>query len=175
MADKNESDSDEEEFQAYFGKDDEPDDKSADESDVESDAEIVPEVVADDATDDDGSEVGDVVADDDDLLDDDIEVLGNAIHVYKFVPSDERRTPNFIGKYELNNLLSARADLISKHNDCYVDCNELDDPYKMALAEYNQKKCPLKLHRVVGERYDKTTNTFITFIEQWDVNEINSG
>lgn len=172
------------ELDEIFGNDDELDDNDIEETvddndDNEDNASNTSEksnvesLVEDDI--DIDSDIGDndAVEDGDDLLDDDIKVSKNTKFVYVYVPDDERRTSNYIGKFDLTNILSTRAELISKNNDPYVDCSDLDDPYKMALREFEQRKCPLYLEKQVGEHYDPSTDTLTIYIERWDINQIN--
>jgi hypothetical protein len=88
------------------------------------------------------------------------------------IDPDKRKTSNYITKAEMTELTSIRATQISSRVNAMVDIGNLNDPIKIAQLEFNLRRCPLILRRTVKEVYDKNTNTLITYVEDFDVNEM---
>jgi len=88
------------------------------------------------------------------------------------VSDDERITPNILSKYEMTRIISIRATQISEHNNPMIDVSDLTDPIKMAKRELMERKCPLTLRRVIGDRKNVKNGEMETFMEIWHPNEM---
>ena len=74
------------------------------------------------------------------------------------VQNDERITSNILQRYEIAQIIAGRARQIEKNTRVFTDCSGLTDPIEMAKKELYDRKCPLFIHRYVGEGY----------YEEWD-------
>lgn len=78
----------------------------------------------------------------------------------KIIPDDERYTSDFMTLYEFTSVLGIRTQQISKDGQSYIESNDMT-PKETAIKELYEKKCPLKIRRVVGDR-----------VEIWGCNEL---
>jgi len=75
---------------------------------------------------------------------------------------ENRRTSEFMTKFECCNLISLRAKQIEDGGPIFVDEGELTDPREIAKLEIQQRKCPLSIIRYITD----------TIVEEWDANEM---
>ena len=78
------------------------------------------------------------------------------------VPSQYRKTSEYMSIYEYTEVISNRAKQIENGSMIFVDIGNESDPIKMAELELRLKKCPLLIRRLI------TSN----IAEIWDVNEM---
>lgn len=67
------------------------------------------------------------------------------------VKPEDRRTSSLLSEYEYTQIICMRAEQILKHNNPFVDTDETD-PVKIAKLEIEQKRCPIRILREVGEK-----------------------
>jgi hypothetical protein len=83
------------------------------------------------------------------------------------VKPDERRTKDMLTRAEISEIISIRADQISKNTIVFTDCTGLTDPIDMAKKEFNDRKTPLILQRRIGEKI--VGGVMKEYVERWDV------
>jgi DNA-directed RNA polymerase subunit K/omega len=83
-----------------------------------------------------------------------------------YVPDDERETSNVLSVTELAGVIAIRAAQISKDGQYYVDLEGEYKPEAIARKEVYERRCLLKVSRLVGQT--SKTSTY----ELWDVNEM---
>jgi|SRR3989344_1308125 len=88
------------------------------------------------------------------------------------IAPEHRKTSNMITKTEMTEIISIRADQISNNANVMVPVDGLDNPIAMAKKEFNMRRCPLKLRRVVKKAYDRHRNMQVKYVEDWDVNKM---
>ena len=127
-------------------------------NDVEVDTEVDDaDVEVDDA---------DVEVDDDDAdVDADMEVdneVDNTITNMVIINSNNRITSSVLTMAEFVKVLGIRATHIDKGSPIYTDITDITDVKLMALKEIKEKKCPLKIRRMISPNR----------CEVWNVNEM---
>jgi DNA-directed RNA polymerases I, II, and III subunit RPABC2 len=91
-------------------------------------------------------------------------------HERIIITGDDRITTSKMSMFEITELISIRGEHISKFADCYVSINGLSDPMDMAKRELMARKCPLVIHRHIG---DMTVNGELQlYYELWYPNEM---
>lgn len=91
----------------------------------------------------------------------------------EWVPPEMRLTSNRLSRFEMTEIYSIRGTQIAEYNNCFVETAGIDDPKKMAMEELKQRKCPLLLRRVVGEKIipgDPPVKRLL--VELWNPNEM---
>lgn len=73
--------------------------------------------------------------------------------VNKRIPNEERKTSQYMTKYERARVLGVRATQISANAPVLVDLEGETDPLAIALKELNQKKMPLVVRRYMPDGY----------------------
>lgn len=73
--------------------------------------------------------------------------------VNKRIPNEERKTSQYMTKYERARVLGVRATQISQNAPVLVDLEGETDPLAIALKELNQKKMPLVVRRYMPDGY----------------------
>ena len=63
------------------------------------------------------------------------------------VKPENRKSSNIMNRFEMCDVISIRAQQISKDNKYMIDVTDLDDPIRIAKRELMQRKCPLVLRR----------------------------
>lgn len=128
------------------------------------------EVDVDDADDTD-VDVADVEvdaddADDTDVDDTDVDVdvadVDNTITNMIIINSNNRITSSVMTMAEFVKVLGIRATHIDKGSPIYTDITDITDIKLMALKEIKEKKCPLKIRRMISPNR----------CEVWNVNEM---
>lgn len=71
--------------------------------------------------------------------------------VNKRIPNEERKTSQYMTKYERARVLGVRATQISANAPVLVDLEGETDPLAIALKELNQKKMPLVVRRYMPD------------------------
>lgn len=96
--------------------------------------------------------------------------LINVIEMEKLLNSTDKCTSDKITKYEYTKVIGLRATQISRGMPALVDTQELDDPYLIAIKEYQEDKIPFIIKRPLpdGESFEywrlgdlKKNDTFI--------------
>jgi DNA-directed RNA polymerase I, II, and III subunit RPABC2 len=78
------------------------------------------------------------------------------------VPKERRKTSEVITLFEFTDIISNRAEQISKNSPIFTPIGSESDPIKMAEMEIKMKRCPLSIRRMLSN------NT----AEIWEVNEM---
>lgn len=138
-----------------------------------SSGEEIPELDEEDQNDDD-----DLVNDeDDDISDDEDETpvvfgsikKGDRHHRYIIViPESERITSDVIQSQEIVEAIGIRASQIEGGSPVFTDVSGIQDPISMAHKEFNDRKNPLILERIIAEC--PSEHTF--HVEHWKVREM---
>jgi DNA-directed RNA polymerase I, II, and III subunit RPABC2 len=80
------------------------------------------------------------------------EITKSDIQEILIVKDENRMTSDRISLYEYTETVGARAEAISRFNNCMVDITGLTDPIKMAEREFRMRKCPLLIQREIGTK-----------------------
>lgn len=123
----------------------------------------------------DGEDISEVEDSDEEDVIPIAEINQNITKVY-IVKPENRMTSDFLSVQEQTEIVSIRAEMISKDNDCQVPIDGLTDPIKMGQRELMGRKCPLIVRREIGEKkeMDPETKTLVAtkYYEYWDPNEM---
>ena len=98
-----------------------------------------------------------------DFYNPDKEVL-NLMKNIRIVKNDERRTSEFLTKFEFTEVVSQRAKHIESGSMIFTDYENLSDPISIAKKEIFDKKCPLSIIRMYNDMIG----------EIWQVNELHN-
>ena len=83
------------------------------------------------------------------------------------VADSKKITDNRLHKSESSNVLSMRSEQISKYGTNFINTDNIQDVFQIAIKELYARKCPLNLRRIVG------IGLFGELIvEEWDINQM---
>lgn len=81
--------------------------------------------------------------------------------ILKVVKPEDRKTRNIISLFEYAEALAARSKQIEEGSDFFIELNGQITPLEIAKEEILQKKCPLAIKRLYGDK-----------CEIWGINEL---
>lgn len=151
--------------------DEDIDDAKVDEDEIESD--LAESAVIENSQSEQPDEVGPELEDIDD--DEDIEVDTSDKPYEKItikINNDKRLTTNMLTAYEQTEIISNRIEQICNGSEVFVDVKDLTTATEMAKRELFARRCPLKIHRVMGVTYDRDRRKILEYVEEWDPNEM---
>jgi DNA-directed RNA polymerase I, II, and III subunit RPABC2 len=82
----------------------------------------------------------------------------------RIVMPEKRITHDYMSSFEYCEAVSIRARHIENGSTTFVPIEPGDDPISIAKREIAEKKCPLKIRRMLTS----------TTAEEWDVNELHT-
>jgi hypothetical protein len=90
--------------------------------------------------------------------------MSNKVLNIVIIDHQDCKTSNRICKSEVANIISIRTQQIAKSGTHYSQGEPTHDSFIIAKKEFLERRCPLKLRRIVKETIDTQ------YVEEWDVN-----
>ena len=93
--------------------------------------------------------------------------MSNKPRIIKVVDPDKRITDNRLHKSEAAYIIAMRSQQIASFSTHFTDSTGLHDPVDIAYKELYDKKCPLKLQRIISNEANGDL-----LVEEWPVREM---
>lgn len=92
--------------------------------------------------------------------------MANTPTTVVLIPPEEHTSDDRLQRTEAAAVLAMRAEQIAKYATKFTEAPGQVDPYAIAYKELYDRRCPLRLRRVMG------VQNGVTYVEEWNIREM---